>query len=123
MSLRRDLRKTMQARVTDLRVQATQLRILAAVTEKAIGSLSKLNLAKAKYLVKLDSLWANEGEKSIERDYSGPLEDAIITAEKEFKELNRRGDVQARYFVRVYVGEALIEVPKEYVEMYRERGH
>ena len=113
----------MQARVTDLRVQATQLRILAAVTEKAIGSLSKLNLAKAKYLVKLDSLWANEGEKSIERDYSGPLEDAIITAEKEFKELNRRGDVQARYFVRVYVGEALIEVPKEYVEMYRERGH
>ncbi|MBN2142504.1 hypothetical protein JW711_04190 [Candidatus Woesearchaeota archaeon] len=57
------------------------------------------------YKVTLDSLWADFGENAVVRDYVGKLADAICNAETEFKAVNNRSDVSAKYrVVLVYAG-------------------
>tara|TARA_Y100000310_G_C20347350_1_gene652620 strand:- start:19 stop:390 length:372 start_codon:yes stop_codon:yes gene_type:complete len=76
----------------------------------------------ADYRVKLNSLWVNEGEKPVNVEYSGNLQDAIAAAEAEFKEVNQRSDVQANYSVFLCLSENELPIPQKYWEMFQEKN-
>lgn|SRR3989338_9404176 len=73
-----------------------------------------MNFDNATYIVDLKSLREKEGEKSASIEHTGKLEDAIRKAEQEYKTINQRGDIQARYSVRVKIGRAATHIPEEH---------
>ncbi len=76
------------------------------------------------YIVALESLWAREGEQSHTFRLTGDLSEVIKKAESEYKKLNRRSDVQARYRVSIILKqnpEQSVPVPEAFWDMYRER--
>ncbi len=88
---------------------------------QSLDVLAKTSLNNAKYLVGIYSHWAPEGEKDISITYKGALESAIKTAETEFKEVNKRSDVQGKYTVRIFLGEALHLLPEQFFEQYKQK--
>ena len=52
------------------------------------------------FQVRLDSLW--EGEKPVTTRSGKGLQTAITRAQKKFKAINSRSDVQARYSARIF---------------------
>jgi hypothetical protein len=86
------------------------------ITRASLDSLKNFRINNARYVVKLRSLWENDGEENVEIEYKGRLEDAIVTAQDKFKEVNKRGDVQANCSVSVFVGATDYIVPPEYWE-------
>lgn len=66
------------------------------------------------FMVKICSLWGNEGEKDASAKAS-TLEEAMEQSIKEFKIINKRNDVQGNYFVIAYLRNGLtIDIPKKY---------
>lgn len=90
-------------------------------TEDAIQITKTLNVRKGHYQVNLNSLWADEGEKSTKTKYTGSLENAIKAAEKKFLKINSRSDIQATYHVQIRVGKIFMSVPKKYWEEYMKK--
>src|SRR3989338_574088 len=91
-------------------------------TTAALEILETTNLRKANYRVTLNSCWAGYGEQTITLHTTGSLEDAIKNTESEFKDINKRGDVQANYFVRIVLGQHECHLPKCYWEQYTEKN-
>jgi hypothetical protein len=92
-----------------------------AKIDAAIAGLDSFNPEDANYKVDLHSCWHSEGEKNTTTNYKGSLCNAIKKAEEHFKKVNRRGDVQARYYVEVIIDGIGIEIPKKYWSRYEER--
>lgn len=114
IGLERYLEKFMDGSIKDSQINIKQQR-------KSLRALEKIDLDNARYTVALNSLWANEGEKNLKLSRRGTLEDAIKIAEKKFKKLNNRSDVQAQYFVTLKIGDVPYWVPREYWEKYAEK--
>lgn len=53
------------------------------------------------FRVTITSLWVDHGEKPVCIEKKGLLKEILAQATEQFKELNRRSDVQARYEVSV----------------------
>jgi hypothetical protein len=85
----------------------------------ALRSLNKTGASGFTYLVYLQSLWSNEGEKSTTTIHQGSLDEAIIKAETDFKQVNKRTDVQAEYDIRVRLGKKDYSLPLEFWRKYR----
>lgn len=75
----------------------------------------------ARYVVNLISLWRDEGERSTATKHKGTLKGAIEKAERKFKKINGRSDVQADVHVHVFVGERAYGVPENYWKGFREK--
>lgn len=115
MHLKSYLKKTMDEKLVKLESEAV-------MTKKALKDLQKTNLRKAYYIVRLNSLWANEGEKSIiTTTYGGSLEKTIKDAEQEFKKINNRSDVQAVCSVQIRIGSSVYVVPQKFWDSYKEK--
>lgn len=84
--------------------------------------LETTNLRKANYRVTLHSCWADHGEQTITAHTTGSLEDAIKNAESEFKDINKRSDVQAIYTVQIVLGQNVYQLPKFSWEQYIEKN-
>jgi hypothetical protein len=71
--------------------------------------------------VYLNPLLAGEGEKPVTFEYHGSLEEAIKQAEKRFKAVNNRDDVQASCSVFVRLGRLRdrYEIPRKYWEKFK----
>lgn len=84
--------------------------------EEALAALEdKTNYRRTlKFRIRLESMWANEGEKNHEITGSGLLATLIERAEREFMAKNNgRGDVQAYYHIwlLVLIEDTGIEIP------------
>lgn len=51
--------------------------------------------------VRIDSLWADRGEKSVTMEGGGTVKEVMKEAIEKFKKINERSDVQGAYDVRV----------------------
>jgi hypothetical protein len=76
---------------------------------------------KLTFRVKVTSLWADQGERPVHLEEKGSLKNMLAKATEQFKELNKRSDVQARYEVSVvfpnsYVVQLLPEVWERFQE-------
>lgn len=71
------------------------------------------------YAIELRSYWKNEGEKDVHLESTGPLRQLIRDAEKQFMEINRRSDVQARYLVCLSVCGLTSVLPENLWEKYK----
>ena len=87
----------------------------AANVRKAQRLVSKQqNPDELTYRVAMTSLWADHGEKSVTIERKGPIADLMKDAIAQFLRINNRGDVQARYDVRVLLksrGKDILSVP------------
>ena len=90
-------------------------------TREKLRTLEATNMERADYLVKLHSLSEDKGEDSITIRHRGTLKDAIERAEKEFKSKNGSGDVEATYFVEIFIGKEGHIIPEEYLFQFMER--
>jgi hypothetical protein len=86
--------------------------------KRALKKLKSLDVNQGEYIVRLDSMWKDEGEKSITRTHIGCLEEAIRRGEEQFKQENQRSDVQARYDVRISIGGIKYSIPEKYWQKY-----
>lgn len=81
--------------------------LLAGITDRTM-----------RYQVDLISLWAEAGEKPVSVTRKGSLRSAMRRAVKQFKQVNRRTDVQAKWKVYALIGERdnpfLIPVPQTF---------
>lgn len=67
------------------------------------------------FRVKLTSLWADHGEKSVSVARKLPLSQVVALAVEEFKKVNGRSDVQAGWTVSVvFPSGREVSLPKEY---------
>ena len=88
--------------------------------EASLERVASMSPRNANYSITINSAWSggsylgDVGETNTNTKYKGTLKSAIIEAEREFKEINHRNDVQADYSVRVYFGEDGYSVPEEY---------
>lgn len=89
------------------------------------GSLQAIteNPKSIRFEVTLTTLWANEGEKNvtIKSKKGAKLENVLRQAEKKFKEINNRTDVQAKWFVLALAGTSGLGVvlSEDYVARFR----
>jgi hypothetical protein len=90
---------------------AAEARVI--VVKKLLAALPDSVLTQLYYKVILSSRWADEGEKNVEHEQQGSLEEVIAVAEAEFKKVNCRRDVQAKYHVFV----ALPAYPEDWLEV------
>jgi len=88
----------------------------ARTSSKEIGD---INTRNANFHVRLHSLWSSHGEKGLNRHYNGSLQGAIESAEKDFKELNGRQDVQASVSVSMVIGAEEYSIPESFWERYQ----
>ncbi len=70
------------------------------------------------YEIQLQSLWSSEGEEDITTKHKGEIFEAIKIAEAEYRRINERSNISAKYKVNIVLGERKFEVPKEYWEKY-----
>lgn len=114
MRLKSDLKKKIEGYIQDHRDKIDSL-------GRALQTLGTTNFRKATYIINLNSAWACDGEKSTFTLHTGTLEDAIKTAESEFKSLNQRRDIQATYLVSIRLGQEDFSLPEEYWKQYTQR--
>ena len=72
-----------------------------------------------KFIVHLDSYWADYGERAIVHE-GNSLKSAIKDAEREFMRANNRSDVQARYTVYAVFEKKQIPLPNKYWGKYKQ---
>src|SRR3954466_15860692 len=80
--------------------------------------------AHLQFKVVLSSLWADQGEKSVEI-VGNTLEAAMQEAIAEFKKINKRSDVQANYYVSAFLPtdpDSPISLPEQYWRPFKERS-
>jgi hypothetical protein len=111
MDLKKYLSKEIQQKITHLNE-------LVAQNKKSLKVIDKFNPDNAHYEVSLKSLWEKEGEKSTLTRYTGSLENAIKRAENEFKDVNKRTDIQADWLVQVKFERTRYVIPWEYWANY-----
>ncbi len=115
MKLKKYLERQIRERMVGwaLRVNEAEI-ILRALPGKDIESLGNFEVC-------LNPLLAGEGEKIVTLEYHGSLEEAIKQAEKRFKAVNNREDVQAGYSVFVRLGrlEDRYEIPPKYWKKFK----
>lgn len=90
---------------------------------ESLEVLEKTDDRNANYIIFLKSAWASEGEKSTKTTHLGTLKDAIEKAEKKFKVVNMREDVQADYIVSIRLGKSRYSVPEKYWERFKEKDN
>ena len=96
--------------------------------EASLVEVTSMSPRNANYSVGINSAWTggsypgDVGETDTNTKYKGTLKSAIIEAEKEFKEINHRSDVQASYSVRIYFGEDGYRVPEKYWSKFIQRN-
>jgi hypothetical protein len=81
------------------------------IAQKIIEGMSIRN---ADYIVTLESVWKDEGEKSVTVEHTGTIDAAIKAAEAEFKNTNHTNDVQATYHVELCLDVVNITIPPQY---------
>lgn len=81
------------------------------------------NPKNIRFEVTLSSLWADEGEKNvtIKSKKGARLESVVKQAIAQFKQINKRNDVQAKWFVIAFAGTSAlgILIPEEIIAPYR----
>ena len=112
----------LQTLQSNLLGEIDSLRKRMSVLSRQHQDLAHFDPHAANYHVKLNSLLVDKGEKPVNIQYSGNLQDAIAAAEAEFKEVNQRSDVQANYSVSLCLSKNILLIPKEYWEMFKERN-
>lgn len=90
--------QTIRDEMTEREQQFAGMRTALEADRKylALGIPSKLT-----FRVHLSSHWADEGEESVTIEGKDPLEKMIPAAIQQFKEINRRGNVAADWYVDV----------------------
>lgn len=107
---------------TALKEDVASYQRLIANRVRSLQFLDEVGIKDATYEVHLRSMWEREGEKSSTTMYTGSLEGAIKEAEKRFKGLNHRDDVQAQYAVSINLGAKLsYTVPDKYWTKFKEK--
>ncbi|MCA9478672.1 MAG: hypothetical protein KC535_05990 [Nanoarchaeota archaeon] len=91
--------------------------------DSALEIINSVDLEHADYLVSIESYWAEYGEKPFNSIYENTsYQSAMNQAEKEFMDLNRRKDVQAKsYQVKLLVGNKQLSLPKDLVVGYHKK--
>lgn len=74
----------------------------------------RINPRNTVYVAKLHSLWTDHGEQDAKVTHRGRIEDAIRKAEEKYKSVNNRTDIQARYSVKIKIGDRNYDVHKEF---------
>lgn len=122
MSLKSYLRQEVQSRIggCEEAIRLAQNSLVSA--QDSLDVLERTRTSRARYLVRLDSCWADHGEECTSTEHRGTLRDAIAKAEAEFKAANNRTDLQAGYSVEICLGEERYAVPEEYWDHLRERN-
>jgi len=111
-TLKLGLRQVLERQLSKHRKAESQL-------QKAVVDLEGTNLSNANYLVVLRPLGL-DAKKGIEIGYTGKLEEAIKTAEENFKKLNQRNDVHASYKVYIVLAGQNFPLPQQYWEQFAE---
>lgn len=91
--------------------------------EKARRVLGRADFKDARYRVELQSLWEDHGEKSIQFNYHGSIDEAIKKAEHDYKETNKRSDIQAKYSVAILLGDMYVPIPETFWRQYKSRSN
>jgi hypothetical protein len=89
-----------------------------ANTKAALAALDGIETKKATYVVRVNSYWADHGEKSTETRFTGTLKDAMAQAERDFMKANSRSDVQGGYYVGIALGELVVNVPDDFYKEF-----
>ena len=89
-------------------------------TRDTLKTLEAMDMDRAEFIVNLHSLSEDQGEKSVTRQYTGTLKNAIEMAEKEFKAKYGEG-IKAKYNVEIFIGERGYIIPEEYLFQFIER--
>jgi hypothetical protein len=101
-----DLKDTPGLRAEIERSLANEIHNLKNNLRRAQNSwdeVNRTNGSKVAFEVLLQSLWSDYGEQNIRSNSTLSLKQAIRQAQKRFKKINNRGDVQARYSVYVHI--------------------
>ena len=112
MELKDYIETQVNGRVLELELAGTKAR-------KAKKIFDKTDLDNAKYNITLTSLWFGEAETCT--THIGTLEQAVKSAEDEFKKFNHRSDVQATWEVNIQLGEMAHHLPEEYWKKYKSK--
>ncbi|MCK4997461.1 hypothetical protein KAS08_04100 [Candidatus Pacearchaeota archaeon] len=119
------LKKYLEKEVSD---NVNNLKRRLRKAEASLLEIETMSPSKSNYSIKIMSRWrggsyfSNVGETDINIEYKGTLKSAIIEAEKEFKEVNHRSDIQADYFVRVHFEEDDYLIPEKYWSKFKQRN-
>jgi hypothetical protein len=89
--------------------------------KKALKILESLDIDNADYVIGILSCWSGDGEKNTLTNYKGSLKEAIQLAERQFKKVNKRSDIQGYFSVQMRLGEREYFLPEEYWKGYRSK--
>lgn len=114
-------RTTMKERVTSI----SEI-VRAAVKQRLIELLKDWDYLSLRtpqvptFQVTLFSFWPHDGEKDVIIKEKKPLDQVIAAAIQEFKKVNKRSDVQARWIVSVLLPSGLaVPIPEEHWKQFK----
>lgn len=112
---------SLQTHITsDLTKRIEEQRKALATLESGLALAQSQVRSQKMIEVTLHSLWSEpsgfdqKGEKDVTLRAVGEPKHLVEAAETEFKRINNRGDVQARYLVYAIFGETKVELPSSY---------
>jgi len=101
-----------------IKKEINDMKSILKAHRKSLKDLEGADLENTIYIIRINSSWADYDETSVKITHTGSLEDAIKKAQEDFKERNKRSDVQGRYQVHIKLSDILHTIPEAYWKRY-----